>query len=817
MQGTVTYKNMTNLTSRFPSQKKSLAQKTKKWRKDSVQGAIALALNRDEGVRASYKNKVINFNLYSDILDPKDVEKICNPSGLTGKMTAPAKLQNMPIANPKIDLLYGESINRKFDFAVRVLNPDAISEKENKLKDEFTQLLTSHIKEDKSEEEMKKALADFQQYSEFEFQDFRERSATQILNYLYKHLRLDYKFANGFKDALISSEEIFQVDIVGQEPVLNKLNVLNVHTVRTGESNYIEDSDIIAIRGKMSPGQIIDTFYDELKQHEIARIDGGFKNADEAEAGQGGLNIGRTGNAVPMAPEGLDIEALAGTGDADYSAAVDDGGNITVTHVLWKSLRKVKRVKYYDQHGDAQSDIMDETYEIDKAAGEEEKILWISEWWEGTEIGGTNGLGSTTEPIYLQMRPRKVQFRSAENPSLCHPGVVGTVYNTNGNSGMSLMDRMKPYQYLYNILAYNVNLSISKNYGKIMSLDLAEVPGNWKIDKWLGFAQNMGIAVKDSFKEGVKGSAQGKLAGQMQKGSAVIDMEMGNTIQLYMNMMAFIKDEMGEIAGVSKGRQGQISNRSTSGNVEREVSQSSHITEYWFMEHDETKLRCLQLLLETAKCAWSDKTNKKVQHVLDDGSTALINMDLDKFRESELGLLITSGAGSHGLRETMKQLAHAGIQNGLINYTQLMDIFSSESQSAVRRKLEKVERVKEDKDAKAAQQQQEMQQQMIQHQAKQSEIEKDFIREGWSREDDITKAKLDNDIVVERMRQDNNDSNSFKDTRTDDSIAKLAEIRREATAMDKEYKLKNRVQTEVERHNKAHEATEKSKNKLKNK
>ena len=555
---------------------------------------------------------------------------------------------------------------------------------------------------------MKKALADFQQYSEFEFQDFRERSATQILNYLYKHLRLDYKFANGFKDALISSEEIFQVDIVGQEPVLNKLNVLNVHTVRTGESNYIEDSDIIAIRGKMSPGQIIDTFYDELKQHELARIDGGFKNADEAEAGQGGLNIGRTGNAVPMAPEGLDIEALAGTGDADYSAAVDDGGNITVTHVLWKSLRKVKRVKYYDQHGDAQSDIMDETYEIDKAAGEEEKILWISEWGEGTEIGGTNGLGSTTEPIYLQMRPRKVQFRSAENPSLCHPGVVGTVYNTNGNSGMSLMDRMKPYQYLY-------NLSISKNYGKIMSLDLAEVPGNWKIDKWLGFAQNMGIAVKDSFKEGVKGSAQGKLAGQMQKGSAVIDMEMGNTIQLYMNMMAFIKDEMGEIAGVSKGRQGQISNRSTSGNVEREVSQSSHITEYWFMEH------------------------------------------------------------------------------------------------------EKVERVKEDKDAKAAQQQQEMQQQMIQHQAKQSEIEKDFIREGWSREDDITKAKLDNDIVVERMRQDNNDSNSFKDTRTDDSIAKLAEIRREATAMDKEYKLKNRVQTEVERHNKAHEATEKSKNKLKNK
>lgn len=794
---------MTNLKASFPSQKKSLSQKTKKWRKQSVEGAIALALNRDEGVRASYKNKVTNFNLYSDILDPDDVEKICNPSGLTGKMTAPAKLQNMPIANPKIDLLFGESINRKFDYAVRVLNPDAISEKENTLKDEFVQLMTSHITSEKSDEEIKQALADFQQYSEFEFQDYRERSATQILNYLYKHLRLDHKFATGFKDALISSEEIYQVDIVSGEPVMKKLNVLNVHTVRSGESNYIEDSDIIAIRGRMSPGQIVDSFHDELKPHDIARIEGGFTGTVEGTPGTPGLHIGQTGNAVPMAADGIDLESLAGSGT--YETAVDDAGNITVTHVLWKSLRKVKRVKYYDEQGDAQSDIMDETYEIDPSVGEEEKILWISEWWEGTEIGGATGLGGTSEPIYLKMRPREVQFRSAENPSKCHPGIVGTVYNTNGNSGVSLMDRMKPYQYLYNILAYNVNLSISKNYGKIMSLDLAEVPGNWKIDKWLGFAQNMGIAVKDSFKEGSKGSAQGKLAGQMQKGSAVIDMEMGNTIQLYMNMMAFIKDEMGEIAGVSKGRQGQISNRSTSGNVDREVTQSSHITEYWFMEHDETKLRCLQILLETAKYAWSDKSNKKVQHILDDGSTVLMSLDLNKFRESELGLLITSGAGTNELMRTMKQLAHAGIQNGLINYTQLMDIFSTESQSAVRRKIEKAERKKDDKDAQAAKQQQDMQNAMLAHQAKQAETEKEFVREGWSREDALTTAKLDNDVVIERMRQDNNDSNSFKDTRQDDTIAKLAEIRRDATAMDKDFKLRNRTQTEVERHNKATE------------
>ena len=60
------------------------------------------------------------------------------------------------------------------------------------------------------------------------------------------------------------------------------------------------------------------------------------------------------------------------------------------------------------------------------------------------------------------------------------------------------------------------------------------------------------------------------------------------------------------------------------------------------------------------------------------------------------------------------------------------------------------------------------------------------------------------------MRQDNNDSNSFKDTRGDDTIAKLAEIRRDATAMDRDFKLRSKVIAETERHNKAEESIKKA-------
>ena len=46
-----------------------------------------------------------------------------------------------------------------------------------------------------------------------------------------------------------------------------------------------------------------------------------------------------------------------------------------------------------------------------------------------------------------------------------------------------------------------------------MELDLASVPKGWDVEKWMYYARINKIAVKDSFKEGNIGVAQGKLAG----------------------------------------------------------------------------------------------------------------------------------------------------------------------------------------------------------------------------------------------------------------------------------------------------------------
>lgn len=220
---------------------------------------------------------------------------------------------------------------------------------------------------------------------------------------------------------------------------------------------------------------------------------------------------------------------------------------------------------------------------------------------------------------------------------------------------------MKPYNYLYDVIHDRLNKLIAKNWGKIITLDLAKVPERWDVEKWLYFAKTNNIAVVDSFKEGNKGAATGKLAGGLNNASSgVIDAELGNTIQQYTNLLEFIKMEMSEVAGITKQREGQVANRETVGGVERATLQSSHITEYLFLIHDDVKKRTLEAFLETAKIALKGRS-KKFQYLLSDGSIQIINIDGDEFAEADYGLVVDNSNGLQELQQKMDMLAQAAL------------------------------------------------------------------------------------------------------------------------------------------------------------
>jgi hypothetical protein len=193
-----------------------------------------------------------------------------------------------------------------------------------------------------------------------------------------------------------------------------------------------------------------------------------------------------------------------------------------VLRVYWKSARRIKKVKSYNpQTGEAEFNFYPETYTINEDLGEEEEILYINQAWEGTKIG---------KDIYVNMRPRPIQYNRLSSPSRCHFGIVGTIYNLNDDKPYSMVDMMKPYNYYYDVIHDRLNKLLARNLGKLVPLDLAKVPKGWDVEKWMYFAKVNGLIVVDSFKEGNYGAATGKIAGALNNNMSVIDAELGNSI-----------------------------------------------------------------------------------------------------------------------------------------------------------------------------------------------------------------------------------------------------------------------------------------------
>lgn len=728
----------------LPPQQLPFTKKNKAWRRRHLDWADSKTFFNYSLVRKSVIHKKINYDLLNGKLHMSDLEMILNPEKIQAGFI-PDRIQHYPIMNSKLNVLRGEESKRVFDFKVVVTNPNAITEIENNKKQELLQKLQEWVSNtSQSEEEANQELEKINDYYTYEWQDMREIRANALLNHYVKELNIPLMFNQGFMDAMAVGEEIYQCDIVGGEPTIERLNPLKVRIFKSGYSNKIEDADMIILEDYWSPGKVIDTYYDVLTKKDMEYIEkmpdhvgqAATDSMDNVDERYGFVNNHMIGDEIST--EGFFWDPLGGYDGVNNSLLpYDVAGNLRVLRVYWKSRRKIKKVRSYDpQTGEEVFNFYPETYVIDKNAGEEEQIFYVNEAWEGTKIG---------TDIYVNMRPRVVQYNRLSNPSRCHFGIVGSIYNLNDNRPFSLVDMMKPYNYLYDAIHDRLNKLIARNWGSLLRLDFAKKPKEWDVEKWLYYARTMGLAVEDSFKEGSMGAATGKLAGALNNASTgVIAASDGNQIQQYINLLEFIKMEMAEIIGITKQREGQVSNRETVGGVERATLQSSHITEWLFFVHEDVKKRVLECFLETAKIALRGRS-KKFQYMLSDSSMKVMEIDGDEFAEADYGLVVDNSNGIQELNSKLDTLAQAALQNQTLSFSTIMKLFSSSSLAEKQRLVEKDERNIQERQAQVQQQQLQAQQQEIEQK---SQIEQAKMQQ----EDILNQRDNETKILIAQMQ-----------------------------------------------------------------
>jgi len=774
----------------FPRQRLATGQKNNDWFKKCIDAGANSAMYSSftDQVRTRREEKILK-SLSEGILDIGDVEKAVNDARVHNE-TIHKELQNFPLAKPRIDLLIGESISRSFDWVVRVVNDDAISDKEKGMKQKVMQEMVSLAgMEGLKDEELQAKLNELNRWMRYEYQDGRERLASHILKYLWEEQKLDIKFMQGMGDVLNIGKEAYVADIINNEPVLRRVDPLHITTVRSGSSDYIEDSDII-IEDRYRPlGYVIDTYSKWLKASDIDQLErAGIK---DGKTDRNGIQTNKTYPVFPAdmfadPTNNMDvIDFFSNTpNEADFGS-YDPNGNVRETRVVWRGMRKIGVLKFYNEEGIPDERFVDEHYKANADAGEKIKWIWVTEWYEGTRLAGD---------IYVKMQPRPIQFRNMNHMGAGGSGYVGTVHP------QSLLEILKPYQYLYVIIMDQVKRALKKYKGPRIELDIAKIPDDWKLDDWLYYAEEMGYLIVDSFKEGNKGSSQGKLAGNFNTTGKEYNSDMGNYVNQLLVMLEFIERQVSVASGVNNQRLGQIENRETVGGIERSVTQSSHITEPIFTMHDYTKIRAMELLLETAKYAWRNNKSKKAQYVLDDMSTTVLNIDNELFPEADYGLFVGNSTEDTELKSSMKQLSHAMAQNDRMNFRDLMTVLTSPSVSSMRRELERSDDERKQGEQQAAQAEQQAQQQALQAQMA-SEDKKLAVDEGNNMRDNETK------LIIAQLGNDN-ETEQPVDNSTDEAKATLEKekLSFQKDTKGKEFSLQKAKDAEVKRHNIATEA-----------
>lgn len=765
-----------------------MTQKKKSWREKHLDWVDEILIHDDSPIRESLRNKVINYNLYLGKTVKDDYDIHLNPNGLQD-VFSPDEIVHYPIARPYLDVLIGEEADRRFEWRAIVTNPTAISEiektKNNMLKQRIAEIIeNSQLSPEQAEQELKNYLY----YLKFEYQDIREKRANLLLKHYIKELDLKRKFNEGFKNVTIVGEEAYIGEVINGRPSIELMDPKKTYVLRAGTSNRYEDADIIVTYDYIPPGKAVDIYHKHLSETEVkwldtepSKQDGGANDELTLDRDERGIHMARE----EMFEDYLDItHDIYGDGDSSvHSEVVDSYGNVRRIRLFWKSFKKIKRIKYFDDLGNVQYRMASEFEEANEALGEEEESYWVGQWWEGVKLG---------KKIYPYIRPREIQFNKFSDPGYNHPGIVGQIYNTGEMKVVSPMDVAKPYQLLYDATMHKLSDALSKWFGAMPVVDKATIPEGWDITKWMYFARKAGIAVKDSFKEGQKGMATGKLAASVQGSTGqIINQPLGDFIQQQINMLNYVEMQMGRIIGVPPQRLGQIENRETVGGVERAVTQSSFITNELFKRHDDVKKRVLTLLVETAKVALKDNP-QKFQHIGDDYLSQIFDID-DTFVEEEYGIVIDNENDLTKIEQTFEQLAHAAMQNQALKFGDLLKLFTTSS-------LSEKQRIIEQGEEEMMQRQEAMQERELQ--IEQTKLQQEQQKEQAAQQIDLTKHA--NELAMKKYEVDEN-NRTQRMKMSAEAVKNSSDLEYEYNELERDLMFKMKELDEKIRNNKATE------------
>jgi len=323
--------------------------------------------------------------------------------------------------------------------------------------------------------------------------------------------------------------------------------------------------------------------------------------------------------------------------------------SIREAKIFWKDHRIMYRVLRLADDNTITTHYFDEHYVSTEEDLEVKRII-TPEVWECTILG-------TEDPIYLNIRPVKGQYKSNKDPYDVELPVIGRAFNTfrNRTKNVTMVDMMKQFQRDYDTEMAALRKDLASNIGKVFVMMMHHKPKNMTWSSMISIAKDHNLMLIDPTQKGAAG-----IDPQFMR---EVNMSKMSEIAERVNLLREILGNLYAVAGFNQFRAGQGGQYANTENIQTQQQSSYNQTEGMFETHRKIVEKACTRLMNIARIYYKDHP-EELRNILSPSSY----MELESgypFWYSYFNVRLDNSGKVARQVEYLKQYTQAFIQNGM--------------------------------------------------------------------------------------------------------------------------------------------------------
>ena len=630
---------------------------TEKKNSDWYIPTIDYIINKAIGMNYESKLEVAsNLAAAEGVLKEDSYNYVTKAFGITDKdINLPIVVRDVSLILPIKRRYMGEYIRQYKNFQVYHKGIDAVKQRNSELSIQLEQLIAQKMINVMNENNLPSGgnsnpipnIDEFIKNFEETWIDDKVIESQKILNLVDELTSNELNYIKAFYYYWATDEVYSYRRVIGENIHKEIVNPVEYYRIPSG-NQFVEDDDMGMRQYMLSFNQLNEQFEDKLSESDKTYL-------------RSMQNFSKTSNYHSTILDSRFLEFMKSREEYNYISNLPDFATANLSsfdlarfnwvyHIVFKAESKLGTLDYIDTFGTVQQKIVDETYKLNKEAGDISiDWKWYSRMYQAWRIGDQY-TGIYIKPELVE--PQRQELNMLSKCKSPYNGITGTF---DANIRNSICKVLKPYEALYRIYQYQRERAVAK-----FRATLTVIPESLITDsKELTREQKLKFAKRDDIlwvnDDDVSQNTMNLLKTFNLSGSA-------EYIDVLDKLIDSIKREALEVADMSPQRYGDINQSAGKGTTQMAINNAQVASILLFTLFNKFVETDKEADVDYAKVAW---IGGKQGSFLDKKTNKIVYVDVDgeDFFNRNIGVFIGNTAINDEKLQQFRQLAFSAAQN----------------------------------------------------------------------------------------------------------------------------------------------------------